>query len=154
MTMTLKHASYCALAPMSLVLLGAIGSPAISVADPLPYGPDTCIQGYVWREARQGDNVCVKPDIRDKTGQQNAAAAGNVQPGGGAYGPSTCKSGFVWREAYQGDVVCVTPDVRTQAANDNAAAASRKAATQSPAGPAPCLQNPLPGFLPNSGPIC
>ena len=25
-----------------------------------PYGPDTCIAGYVWREAFSGDDVCVK----------------------------------------------------------------------------------------------
>ena len=29
--------------------------------DDLPYGPDTCKQGYVWRDAIPGDHVCVVP---------------------------------------------------------------------------------------------
>ena len=37
------------------------------------YGPHTCVQGYVWREAYAGDDVCV-------TGaQRSQAAAGNAQ---------------------------------------------------------------------------
>ena len=71
-------AEHSKLVPVSVVLLaalGAVGSQAIAVADPLPYGPDTCIQGYVWREAQPSDHVCVTPPIRDATAQQNAAAA-------------------------------------------------------------------------------
>lgn len=116
------------LVPVSVVLLatlGAMGSQATAIADPLPYGPDTCIQGYVWREAQPSDHVCVAPPIRDATTQQNAAGPQNVEPGGGAYGPNTCKQTFVWRNAYDGDVVCVTVAVRNQAAEDNAAAQSR-----------------------------
>jgi hypothetical protein len=105
-------------------------------ADPLPYGPDTCLQGFVWREARSGDTVCVTPDVRSATASQNANAAQNREPNGGAYGPDTCKSGFVWREAFDGDTVCVTPDIRQQAKADNAAAASRKQAN-APQAPAP-----------------
>jgi hypothetical protein len=149
------------LAPLSVLVLalGGIGSPATAFADPLPYGPDTCIQGFVWREAGPGDVVCVTPPVRDSTAQQNQAAAQNVEPNGGAYGPNTCKQGFVWREAFSGDTACVTPAVRSQAASDNAAAASRKAANApapaAPAGPAPCLQNPLPGFVPSgNGMFC
>lgn len=33
----------------ALAVLGAIGSPGIAVGGPLPYGPDTCIQGYMAR---------------------------------------------------------------------------------------------------------
>jgi hypothetical protein len=119
--------------------------PAPAVADPLPYGPDTCMQGFVWRDARGGDTVCVTPDIRDATATQNAAAGQNVEPNGGAYGPNTCKQGFVWREAYGGDVVCVTPAARQQAANDNAAAVSRKQTNAPAPAPAPA-QNPLCGI--------
>jgi hypothetical protein len=75
----------------------------------------------VWRAARPGDAVCVSPQVRDATAQQNAAAAQNVQPNDG----NVCKPGFVWRAAYPGDAVCVTPDVRGQAAADNASAADR-----------------------------
>ncbi|HYZ68289.1 MAG TPA: hypothetical protein VE666_10900 [Mycobacterium sp.] len=125
----------------------AVVIPAPALADPLPYGPDTCMQGFVWRNARSGDTVCVTPDIRDATAQQYAAAGQNVEPNGGAYGPNTCKQGFVWREAYGGDVVCVAPAVRQQAANDNAAAASRKQANAPAPAPAPA-QNPFCGQLP------
>ena len=136
-------------APALAVAAVAATVPAPAFAQ--PYGPDTCVQGYVWREARSGDTVCVTPATRDTTAQQNAAAGQNVEPGGGAYGPNTCKQGFVWREAFGGDVVCVTPAVRTQASNDNAAATSRKQTSQ-PAPAAPPPQNPLCGIeLPIAG---
>ena len=38
------------------------------------YGPDTCMQGFVWREAFDGDTICVMPDIRSATLADNAAA--------------------------------------------------------------------------------
>ena len=94
-------------------------------ADPLPYGEDTCIQGFVWREAREGDTVCVTPDVRTRVAEENSNPALNRQPGGGAYGPDTCAQGFVWREAFDGDTICVTPDNRDQTLADNAAAESR-----------------------------
>ncbi|MBJ7338586.1 MAG: hypothetical protein JHC64_12875, partial [Mycolicibacterium sp.] len=118
--------------------MGSIAAAPTAVADPLPYGPDTCIQGFVWREARSGDTVCVTPDVRSQTAAQNAAAAANKEPNGGAYGPNTCKQGFVWRDAFGGDQVCVVPAVRDQAATDNAAAASRRqASAPQPAPPPP-----------------
>jgi hypothetical protein len=89
----------------------------------------TCKQGFVWREAYQGDTVCVTPATRTQTAEDNRQADARREPGGGAYGPNTCRSGYVWREAREGDVVCVTPEVRSQAAADNAAAASRVVAT-------------------------
>lgn len=147
------------LIPLSVLVLavGGLGPQPTAAADPLPYGPDTCIQGFVWREAGPGDTVCVTPDVRSSTAAQNQAAAGNKEPGGGAYGPDTCKQGFVWREAFPGDTVCVTPAVRTQASNDNAAAASRKAANApkpTPTPNAPCINNPVPGLIPPGGPFC
>lgn len=120
----------------SLAVLAAMTGQVPAVADPLPYGPDTCIQGYVWRDGRPGDHVCVTPEVRAATAQQNADGAANREPNGGAYGPNTCKQGFVWREAFGGDAVCVTPDVREQARADNAAAESRKQANQTPPAPA------------------
>jgi hypothetical protein len=118
------------LAGIPAVMFAVLGGIAVqtATADPLPYGPDTCIQGYVWREARPGDTVCVEPAVRDRTLQENATAAQGREPNGGAYGPNTCRSGLVWREAFDGDTVCVTTDIRHEAWNDNAAAASRKAA--------------------------
>jgi hypothetical protein len=84
-----------------------------------------CKQGYVWREAYQGDVVCVTPDVRTQAAADNRAAASRWISG--AYGPHTCIGGYVWREARTGDDVCVTPQIRTQTRNDNAAAASRRA---------------------------
>lgn len=93
----------------------------------LPYGPDTCKQGFVWREAGPNDHVCVTPGTRQATWDENALAASRREPGGGAYGPETCKQGFVWREAFPADLVCVPSDRRTQAKADNAEAAARRA---------------------------
>ena len=92
--------------------------PAPPPAPDLPYGPDTCKQGYVWRDAIPGDHVCVTPDRRSTAANENAIAGSRVDPGG-AYGPNSCVSGFVWREAYVGDVVCVTGDRRTQVKQEN-----------------------------------
>ena len=91
------------------------------------YGPNTCVQGFVWREAFGGDVVCVTPEVRNQTRADNAQAAARRSPTGGAYGPDTCLSGFVWRDAAQNDHVCVTPETRAQAAQDNGQAAARLA---------------------------
>jgi hypothetical protein len=107
------------------LLVSASVTPA--AADPLPYGPDTCINGYVWREARPGDTVCVTPGTRDQVAAENANAGANKDPSQ-AYGPESCSQGYVWRQAFDGDTKCVTPGVRTTTLADNAAAGSRKAA--------------------------
>jgi hypothetical protein len=88
---------------------------------------DTCIQGFVWREAATVDHVCVTPQTRAETAADNAAALSRVNPNGGPFGRFTCLQGFVWREAFNGDTVCVTPATRSQAAADNAQAAHRVA---------------------------
>jgi hypothetical protein len=88
---------------------------------------DICIQGYVWREARPSDHVCVRPEVRTLVAQQNAQAASHRNPNGGSFGLDTCQQGFVWREAFRGDHVCVTPQEREATARDNAQAASRVA---------------------------
>ena len=95
------------------VFAAFVGSVPANADPALPYGPDTCIQGLVWREARPGDTVCVRPEDRARTAQENATAADRVDPNG-AYGPQSCKQGFVWREAFDGDTVCVTPDTRRE----------------------------------------
>ena len=40
-----------------------------------PIDPDTCLQGYVWREAVPGDHVCVTPETRALVAQDNSLAA-------------------------------------------------------------------------------
>lgn len=102
----------------------AIVLPAPAVAEPdLPYGPDTCIQGLMWREARTGDTVCVTPNFRSRTATENASPDANKDPNG-AYGPESCAQGFVWREAFDGDTICVTPAIRSENLAANAAAKS------------------------------
>lgn len=105
-------------------LLVTTALPAFAGPGRCPWGPDTCKQGYVWREANKCDHVCVHPDVRAQAAADNAAASERYA-GGGAYGPYTCKEGFVWREAFAGDHVCVTPAVRAQAAADNREAMGR-----------------------------
>lgn len=85
----------------------------------LPYGPDTCKQGFVWRDAIQVDHVCVRPESRTRAANDNSSAMDRREPNGGAYGPDTCKQGFVWREVVPSDHVCVTPEVREQTKVEN-----------------------------------
>jgi len=94
----------------------------------LPFGPDTCKSGFVWREAVPDDHVCVSPASRDAAAQQDHEAANHRQPYGGPFGPDTCVQGFVWRDAFPGDHVCVTPALRQEAANENTQGPSRRAA--------------------------
>lgn len=52
------------------------------------YGPLSCKSGFVWREAFDGDQICVNPARRVATWQQNAnagvGATGGLQPQPGA----------------------------------------------------------------------
>jgi hypothetical protein len=95
-----------------------------------------CLQGYVWREARPGDLVCVLSSTRSQAWADNAAAASRWVDG--AYGPHTCIQGYVWREAFAGDDVCVTPANRTLAAYDNTQAAARRNPARFVYGPNTC----------------
>ncbi|WP_164478655.1 hypothetical protein [Mycolicibacterium stellerae] len=125
-------------------------SPEVSVTiDPsLPYGPDTCKQGYVWRDAVPGDHICVTPERRDKVATDNALAAsrapaqapagrgpevgtecnplfkkvGDPLPEGcnELTGQKFCNDGFVGRDANMHDTVCVEPAERNTIAAENA----------------------------------
>ncbi len=77
----------------------------------------TCKQGFVWRDARDGDGVCVTPEERTRAKRQNAN--NNVNPAGGPFGKNTCQNSYVWREAWDGDVVCVTPTERADTQRQN-----------------------------------
>lgn len=87
------------------------------------YGPNTCILGFVWREADVNDWACVAPSTRSQVALDNSLAKTRWYPG--PYGPNTCISGYVWRDAYYGDLVCVIPDFRNQAKSDSSAGDSR-----------------------------
>jgi len=95
-----------------------------------------CRSGFVWRDARDGDGVCVTPDERDIAKRQNANGPNNRTTAGG----NTCRSGYVWREAWVGDSVCVTPTERDAARDQNALNGQRStamSATQPPPPPRP-----------------
>jgi hypothetical protein len=77
------------------------------------------VAGQVPRNARDGDMVCVPPDIAALVQQENANKDSGYA-GGGPYGPLTCINGLVWREAFDGDAVCVTPARRTETWQENA----------------------------------
>jgi hypothetical protein len=107
---------------------GAADDTGLKVRD-CSHGPDTCLAGYVWRDATAADHVCVTSETHDVTQADNEAATSRRDPGGGPYGPDTCRIGFVWRDIAPTDHVCVTPETRTAVQDDNQAAASRKACT-------------------------
>lgn len=86
------------------------------------YGPDTCKKGFVWREARSGDRVCVTSETRRQVREDNRLAKERRDPSD----PDKCLSGFVWREAFEGDRTCVTPESRDQAQLDNSQADDRR----------------------------
>jgi hypothetical protein len=92
-----------------------------AAAQGCPYGANTCASGYVWRNAYDGDTVCVDPSQRDQAAADNASGASRVDPAN----PPSCLSGYVWRDAYDGDAVCVEPWVRDQVHYDNSQAAAR-----------------------------
>ncbi|MEV1203297.1 hypothetical protein [Microbispora rosea] len=125
----MNHVSRSPLGLAAAVAMTA-GLAVLPAAPASAAGPDTCVQGYVWREARPSDHVCVTPAVRTLTAQDNRIRASRWT--NGEYGPHTCVNGYVWREAFTGDDVCVLPSVRAQARADNAAAASRRASTKRP----------------------
>jgi len=93
---------------------------------------DTCISGYVWREAFPGDHVCVTPQTRAQAAYDNRHASERIDPDSlvnAVTGGETCLSGYVWREARPSDLVCVTPETRAQTKYDNSQAKNRLAYT-------------------------
>jgi hypothetical protein len=108
------------------LLTGSIFAIALSLAFALTTDAAMadCKSGYVYRDAKDGDGICVTPGERSEAKAQNANAENNRKVVGGPYGPNTCRDGYVWREAFAGDVVCVTPFERQKARQQNAANAS------------------------------
>ena len=57
------------------------GTPPVGAPEPqpepagattCPWGPNQCKQGYVWRVSRPDDLVCVTPEVREQTADDNA----------------------------------------------------------------------------------
>jgi hypothetical protein len=84
---------------------------------------DACADGYVWREAVEGDHVCVSPGSRELAKADNA----NAEQFRARRGSDECVQGFVWRLAKPEDHVCVSETTREQTAQENAVAYSRLA---------------------------
>ena len=131
--LTLQYHNLCTNElPMSfLARIGSfpdtIGSCDCNIQLPAPpYGPASCRQGFVWRNAFDGDAVCVTPARQTQVQGENANA-GSTRAGSGPYGPDTCKSGFVWRAARTSDLVCVTLQSRAQVKSENDTAWDRVA---------------------------
>jgi hypothetical protein len=112
--------------PKTSLLRGSLFAIALPLAFATATGTASadCKSGYVWRDAKDGDGVCVTPRDRAEAKAQDANAENNRKVGGGPYGPNTCRDGYVWREAFAGDVVCVTPFERQKAKDQNAAGPS------------------------------
>jgi hypothetical protein len=108
---------------LGMLIALAASSSSMATGD---WGPDTCLEGFVWREAAPTDHVCVILATRTQTAYDNSQAAARRSPTGGAYGPDTCLAGYVWRDAFSGDHVCVTGATRDQARADNAQAGARR----------------------------
>lgn len=91
----------------------------------IPIGPitDTCASGFVWREARPSDHVCVPPAARDRVKGENHFGRLARDP----EALSLCKAGYVWRGAYDGDRTCVSPAASNLAAEENRLGPQRKA---------------------------
>jgi hypothetical protein len=110
--------------------VGVPANPEPAGAATCPWGPNQCIQGYVWRVSRPDDLVCVTPETRALVEEDNALAEERKDPacatGDCEFGPDQCLSGYVWRVITPDDLVCVTPEMRDQVADDNAHAEERK----------------------------
>jgi hypothetical protein len=99
----------------ALVLTGSYGMTQPAAADDvLVYGPETCVQGYVWREAFEGDTVCVPPGFRSQMFADNRDADLRHERGS-----RNCISGYEWRLARPSDLVCVKQEIRSQVADQN-----------------------------------
>jgi hypothetical protein len=113
--------------------------------------PDYCVPGFVWRESRSYDHVCVPPADRASVREEDRRAGERRNPAGGPFGPDTCLQGFVWREAIAPsaalgdppDHVCVPPAARERERQNNLAAAARKNPARLTYGPNTCK----PGFV-------
>ncbi|MER7949666.1 RICIN domain-containing protein [Streptomyces sp. NPDC096079] len=116
-----------AVAALVLAAAGGVGSARGAAPPP---GPDSCVEGYVWRLATPDDHVCVTQEVHDQVVEDNSHAEERREPDGGPYGPATCRQGWVWREGTPYDLTCVDPVVRSQAWQDNSEAPDRWTASK------------------------
>jgi hypothetical protein len=97
--------------------------------------PETCAEGFVWREATPADKVCVTRSRQREVARANRSGSRLL----------TCPSGQVHREAVAarpgdgGDRLCVSPAERNLVREENAAAYSRTFRAQA-SGPWSCKE--------------
>jgi len=109
--LALAAAALCA----SMIHVGSSVAQTTPSANPVyHHGPNTCKNGFVWRNAFDGDVVCVGVGARTLARQENLAAARNTLPG-----RIECQNGFVWRVARPADLACVSPPARDRVALEN-----------------------------------
>jgi WD40 repeat protein len=106
--------------PVTLAADQVAAIPSGALARAAGYGPQTCRNRYVWREATADDLVCVFPEVRAQALADRAAAEAQ---GGTAVG---CAEGLVPRRANDNDRACSTPDVAARTAEENRLDESRK----------------------------
>jgi hypothetical protein len=98
---------------------------------PSDLNPETCAEGFVWREATPEDKVCVTRRRREAVASANASGRRM----------RTCPSGQVHRLAASrpgdSDILCVSPAERALVREENAAAYSRTFRAQA-SGPWSC----------------
>jgi hypothetical protein len=108
--------------------LGALAGCHMSTGHAVVQYNNACAEGYVLREAFEGDHVCVTPETHDRAKSDNEHAA-KLRAGKDS---DQCVRGLVWRLANPDDHVCVPQLTREQTADDNRLASSRLAASSSP----------------------
>jgi hypothetical protein len=80
---------------IAVIWFGSSSLQTANAQDPdCTHGPDTCKQGFVWREADERDHICVRPEVGEHTRGENRLASLRLA-GSGPSGPNTCNQGFV-----------------------------------------------------------
>lgn len=124
---------------LSLSLLGAGFLLAVSALTAPPFGPagadatdaagaapaTECPRGFVPRDARPGDRLCVGLVSHDRVQRENRLAAQRVDPAAAAGAPR-CLAPYVERGAVPGDDVCVTAAARRWVRIENTGAAAER----------------------------
>jgi hypothetical protein len=84
----------------------------------LEYGCQECQNGFIWRDLRPGDQICVTGEEVQTLRRQEREHPMFVEPDPALrfFGPNTCIQNWVWRDAVAGDEICVTGPERDEAA--------------------------------------
>ena len=116
---------------LSVIVAGFAATVLVIVAQAqLSYNSYVCSPGYVWRDAFDGDLVCVTPQRYAQVQDENLHASEYIDPTAAAQGFTNwddCLPGYTWRLAgpkdrvdlnHQVDRVCVSIKASDQAANE------------------------------------